>query len=256
LDEKSAMAFYKMKTAMAFYIIKPMNIERENRIFFYPIKRPEEWQQLLARPDKHWRTGYSPKALAHCWQEAGDFPQSVRKVFKDSGVKLFHDVKLLFAFPEYKVPLLGGRRASQSDIFVLAKGGGQLISIMVEGKVHEPFGETVAEWRAEGGRGKERRLDYLCQLLELDKDTINNIRYQLLHRTASAVIEAGRFNAPNALMLVHSFSETDECFDDYSQFLALFGAKGKPDSLVFARNFDGVNLYFAWVKGEEKYLGK
>jgi len=72
------MAFYKMKTAMAFYIIKPMNIERENRIFFYPIKRPEEWQQLLARPDKHWRTGYSAKALAYCWQEAGDFEKSHR----------------------------------------------------------------------------------------------------------------------------------------------------------------------------------
>lgn len=245
-----------MKCVRSFYIIKPMDIQKDNGIFFYPIKSPEEWRQLLAKPDKHWRTGYSAKALAHCWQEAGDFPRSVRRVFKDSGVELFHDVKLLLAFPEYKVPLPGGRRASQSDIFVLAKGSEQLISIMVEGKVHEPFGETVAEWRAEGGRGKERRLDYLCQLLELDKDTVNNIRYQFLHRTASAVIEAGRFNAPNALMLVHSFSETNEWFDDYSQFLALFGAKGKPDSLAFARNLDGVNLYFAWVKGEGKYLEK
>jgi len=49
------------------------------------------------------------KVSAYCWQEAGDFPQSVRKVFKDSGVELFHDIKLLFAFPEYKVPLPGGR---------------------------------------------------------------------------------------------------------------------------------------------------
>ena len=231
-----------------------MNIQKENGVFFYPIKSPEEWQQLLAKPDKHWRTGYSAKALAYCWQEAGDFPQSVRKVFANSGIKLFCDVKLLLAFPEYRVALLGGHRASQSDIFVLAKGCGQLISIMVEGKVHEPFGETVAEWKAEGGWGKGRRLGYLCQLLQLDKDKVNNIRYQLLHRTASAVIEANSFNAPNALMLVHSFSKTDEWFDDYSQFLALFDAKGEPDSLVFAKNLDDVNLYFAWVKGEGKYL--
>ena len=233
-----------------------MDIQENNRIFFSPIKSPEEWRQLLAKPDKHWRTGYSAKALADCWQEADDFPQSVRKVFKDSDVKLFHDVKLLLAFPEYKVPLPGGRRPSQSDIFILAKGSGQLISIMVEGKVHEPFGETIAEWRSEGGKGKERRLDYLCKLLELDKARISSIRYQLLHRTASSVIEAGRFNTTNALTLVHSFSETNEWFDDYSQFLALFGAKGEPDSLVFARNFDGINLYFAWVKGERKYLEK
>lgn len=93
-------------------------------------------------------------------------------------------------------------------------------------------------------------------MLKLAKDKVNNIRYQLLHRTASAVIEAGRFNAPNALTLVHSFSETNEWFDDYSQFLALFGAKGAPDSLAFARNLNGVNLYFAWVKGEGQYLEK
>jgi len=245
-----------MKSVRLFYTIRLMDIQKGNGIFFHPIKSPEEWRYLLAQPDKHWRTGYSAKALAYCWQEAGDFPQSVRKVLKNSGLRLFRDIKLLLAFPEYKVPLPGGRRASQSDISVLAKGDGQLISIMVEGKMHEPFGETVAEWRVEGGRGKERRLDYLCQLIGLDKDKVNNIRYQLLHRTASAVIEAGRFNAPNALMLVHSFSETKEWFDDYSQFLALFGAKGKLDSLVFARNLDGVNLYFAWVKGEGKYLGK
>jgi len=245
-----------MKSVRVFYIIKPMSIQKDKGIFFYPIKSPEVWRHLLAKPDKHWRTGYSAKALAYCWQEAGDFPQSVRKVFKNSGVKLFRDVKLLLAFPEYKVPLPGGRRASQSDIFVLAKGNEQLISIMVEGKVHEPFGETVAKWRDEGGRGKGRRLDYLCQLLELDKDEVNNIRYQLLHRTASAVIEANSFNAPNALMLVHSFSDTNEWFDDYSQFLALFDAKGEPDSLAFAKNLDSVNLYFAWVKGEGKYLGE
>ncbi len=233
-----------------------MDIQQDKGIFFCPINSPEEWRQFLAKPDKHWRTGYSAKALAYCWQEAGDFPQSVRKVFKDSSVELFHDIKLLLAFPEYKVPLPGGRRASQSDIFVLAKGSGQLISITVEGKVHEPFGETIGEWRDEGNRGKEIRLDYLCRLLDLDKEKVNNIRYQLLHRTASAVVEAGRFNAPNALMLVHSFSETNEWFDDYSQFLALFGVKGEIDSLVFARNLDGINLYFAWIKGETKYLEK
>jgi hypothetical protein len=237
-------------------IISLMDIQKDRRTFFCPTESPEEWRRLLAKPNKHWRTGYSAKALAYCWQEAGDFPQSVREVFKNSGVKVFDDVKLLLAFPEYRVPLPGGSRASQSDIFLLAKGDGQLISIMVEGKVHEPFGETIAEWRNEGGRGKERRLDYLCQVLELHKDEVNNVRYQLLHRTASAVIEARRFNAPNALMLVHSFSDSNEWFDDYSQFVASFGTKGEADSLVFAKNLDGINLYLAWVGGEAKYLKK
>jgi len=45
-------------------------------------------------------------------------------------------------------------------------------------------------------------------------------------------------------MLVHSFSRENEWFDDYQQFLALFGVRGGIGSLVFAKNIDGVNLYF------------
>ncbi|GAI08154.1 unnamed protein product, partial [marine sediment metagenome] len=82
----------------------------------------------------------------------------------------------------------------------------------------------------------------------------DNIAYQLLHRTASAIIEARSFKAENALMLVHSFSQSNERFEDYSRFLALFNLKAKPDSLFFAKNIDGINLYFCWVKGNSKYL--
>ena len=223
---------------------------------FVPANKPADWGPLLAKP-KHWKRGYSARALAYCWQEANDFPESIRNVFIKSGIGLFKNVKLLLAFPEYKVPLLGGRRASQNDIFILAKGNNQLISIMVEGKVSEPFDKTIAEWKSVKGKGKETRLKFLCDKLQLDEEQIDHIRYQLLHRTASAIIEARRFTAQNALMLVHSFSQSNEWFDDYRQFLALFGLNGiKPDSLVFAKNINGIDLYFSWVMGDKKYLDK
>jgi hypothetical protein len=57
-------------------------------------------------------------------------------------------------------------------------------------------------------------------------------------------------------MLVHSFSCKNEWFEDYQQFLALFGARGEINSLVFAKNIDGFNLYFGWAKGDEKYLNR
>jgi len=222
-----------------------------------PTNKPEDWKSLLADPDKHWRTGYSAKALAYCWQEANDFPQRVKDVFQKSGIGLFQNIELLLAFPEYKVSLPGGRRASQNDIFILAKGKNQLISIMVEGKVSEPFDKTIAEWKSVKGKGKKTRLKFLCDILQLDEEQIDHIRYQLLHRAASAIIEARRFTAQNALMLVHSFSQSDEWFDDYRQFLALFGLKGiTPDSLVFARNINGIDVYFGWVRGDERYLSK
>lgn len=225
---------------------------------YLPATSAEDWRRLLARPEKHWKTGYSAKSLAYSWQNGEGFPASVQTVFSSSGIDLFQKAELLLAIPEYQVPLPGGRRASQNDIFVLATGNGQLLSIMVEGKVAESFGDTVADWKSPSTPGKCERLRYLCDLLELPEEQVEHIRYQLLHRTASAVIEARRFDAGHALMLVHSFGQSseegNESFQDYCEFLDLIGTKGEMDSLVSGRNLSGTNLYFAWVNGDKKYL--
>jgi hypothetical protein len=215
--------------------------------YFIPANTPEDWKQLLADPDKQWKTGYSAKSLAYSWQKREDFPHSVKRVFRDSGINLFQDIELLIAFPEWKVPLPGGRRASQNDIFVLARGSNQLVSIMVEGKVREPFGEIISEWKSDRSKGKQTRLSYLCDLLRLDKEQVGHIRYQLLHRTASALIEAKRFNAQNALMLIHSFSQENDGFQDYCQFLSLFKLKGRMNAIGRPINIGGIRLYFGWV---------
>jgi hypothetical protein len=44
---------------------------------YVPANKPEDWQALLAEPDKHWKPGYSAVALAQCWMEAEGLPQSV-----------------------------------------------------------------------------------------------------------------------------------------------------------------------------------
>jgi hypothetical protein len=46
---------------------------------FRSINNPEDWRQLLAKPNGHWKTGCSAKALAYCWQEAKDFPPEVSR---------------------------------------------------------------------------------------------------------------------------------------------------------------------------------
>lgn len=226
---------------------------------YVPASKPEDWRKLLAKPRKHWKRGYSAKTLAYCWQEDDGFPKSVRKVFRNCEIELFKNIKLLLAFPEYKVSLPPkGGRPSQNDIFILARGGEQLVSIAVEGKVAEPFGETVVQWKSKDSEGKRKRLKFLREELQLEKIQIDHIRYQLLHRTVSAILEAKKFNAENALMLVHSFNKSDEWiegFEDYRNFLALYGLKDvQPDSILFAKSIDGVDLYFGWVKGEKKYL--
>jgi len=224
--------------------------------FFVKTSNPEEWQSQLAEPNKQWKTGYSAKALAYCWMEAEGFPSSVRRVFQRSEYGVFKNIEFLVGFVEYKVPLPPRGHPSQNDILVLAKNKKDLIIITVEGKVFEPFGETVGDWLRDESTGKKTRLKDLSDLLQLNQDNLQEIRYQLLHRTASAVIEAKRFNASTALMLVHSFSPNREWFDDYSNFASLFGITAQRNAIHFAKGLDDVNLYLAWITGEKEYLTK
>ena len=228
-------------------------MKRTSKIFI-PSKSPEDWKGLLAEPDKQWKTGYSAKALAYCWEEAGGFPKSVQKVFSQTSYPLFKGMIPLLILPEYQVPLPGGARPSQNDIFVLAHSNEGLVTITVEGKVKEPFGPTVSEWLKNSSPGKQLRLEFLRERLELMNDSLDHIRYQLLHRTASVLIEAKWFNASSAVMLVHSFSQDQAWFEDYNEFLKLFDQIGKPDSVTFVGKKDGIDLYFSWVTGEDRYL--
>jgi len=220
-----------------------------------PTKSPEDWKVFLA-DEKHWKSGYSAKALATCWENAKGFPASVKSVFDRSGISIFKNIEVLLAIPEYKVSLPGGSRASQNDLFVLANGGGKLISIAVEGKVSEDFGTIVSEWMKSKDKQtkKNTRLTFLLDKIKLNNKPVENIRYQLLHRTASAVIAAEKFSASNALMMVHSFSQTYEHFDDYEKFLSLYNLSAKKDTMIGPVDINGINLFFAWVKGEAEYL--
>jgi len=222
-----------------------------NRVYI-PSKKAEDWKQFLADPEKQWRRGYSARTLAHCWQDADGIPNHVKKVLCQATE--LTDLEALIVIPEYQVPLPGGARPSQNDIWVLGRTEKDLVSIAVEGKVGEPFGPTIGEWGPNSSGGKKERYNFLCSVLGLDTEPPEDIRYQLLHRTASAIIEAKRFHANHAVMLVHSFSLSDKWFPDYECFISLFGASAAVDKTVSVGKRSGVWLHFAWVKGEEQYL--
>jgi hypothetical protein len=214
----------------------------------------QQWAPFLAEPVKHWRTGFSARTLAYSWQEAQGFPTEVKNVL--SSAVAFHNIELLLGIPEHQVPLPGGTRPSQNDIWVLARADANLVSIAVEGKVGETFGPTVEDWLSEPTPGKSDRLAFLRIQLGLNVEIPGTIRYQLLHRTASAVIEASRFCAPHAIMLVHSFSQTHERFGDYAAFAKLFGVEVEINRLVSVGSVNGIGLHLCWVCGNELYLAK
>lgn len=223
---------------------------------YIPTSGIEYWRRLLADPDKHWRTGFSARSLAYAWESAKDFPPEIQDLFTHSE-RPFHNVELLLAIPEHKVlmPTSSGH-PSQNDLFVLAKDSSNgLMAITVEGKVSESFDKNLSEWNAQGSPGKEKRLAFIKDTLGLADEIPARIRYQLLHRTASAILEAKRFTARSAIMIVHSFSQSNLWFDDYQAFLKIFGVvDAKIGKLYFLTELFGIKVYSGWARGEEKFL--
>ena len=223
----------------------------------------DQWRQLIANPELHWRIGYSARTLAHCWSAANGLPQSVQRLFAVWGTEPFDDFRVLLVRPELKVSLAGLGHDSQTDAWVLGRNQAELISISVEGKVDEPFGdETLAQWLADPTKNRLERLGELSNLLGIPalcndqgvpQDYAQNVRYQLLHRTASAIKLAKVYNAQHAMLLVHSFSEHHTGLEDYKEFLALFGAAGGIDKITFCGRRSGIQLWSGWVCGEPEF---
>jgi len=213
-----------------------------------PSAGPESWQALLAKPELHWATGYSARTVAHSWEAAAGLPPEVGALL----TPVFGPVDLLFAIPERKTPLPGGRRESQSDVFALVRHAEGLVACTIEGKVDEPFGPTVAEFRVGMSPGKAERIDYLCKLLGID-ECPGEIQYQLLHRTASALIEAERFFAHDAAMIVHSFSPEMRWFEAFRGFCGLLGHDAEPGKPTLVTVPSGKRLLLGWACGDQRF---
>lgn len=238
---------------------------------YVPARSADAWRPLLARPERHWVPGRSAHALAHAWQAAADggapggWPPEVRAVL--AGDPDLANAEALLVLPEHVTPLPGGRRGSQTDALALARADDGLAVVGVEGKAGEPFGPTVDEWQAgrtpadragEGARpGRQQRLAFLMEALGLDA-LPGAIRYQLLHRTAAALIEADRFAARHAVVLVHAFDPPgpdgrQAGFEDYAAFVALFGGAARSGILASVDGPIGARgvarLHFGWAAG-------
>jgi hypothetical protein len=211
-----------------------------------PAAGVDDWKKLLADPDKHWREGYSAHALATRWQSARGFPREMSEVFAAGGLT---DVQMLIGVPEHKVPLPGGVRASQTDLWVLARTNDGLISLLWKVRYGSPSVQRLLSgWPS---RVQARRSwSALCDLLSISKDCDRALRYQLVHRTASAVLEAKRFHAAKALMVVHSFSAHRDGFADFQSFAGQLGATiSRPGELHRVGITSGVELFVGWAEG-------
>jgi hypothetical protein len=206
---------------------------------------PHDARAYLADPIKHWRPDHSALELATSWIGAAGIPQSVADVL--ATCPTYGGCRLIEGFFEREVELGTKGRPSQTDLLALVALANGYGVIAVEGKAREPFGPLVSEWN--DGPGKQARLDGLCDELGLDSSTVGHLRYQLFHRTVSALIEARRYGAHEALMLVHSFDGANSSLDAYLEFAGALGLTDAAVNAITSPTVRGdVTLRLGWVK--------
>jgi hypothetical protein len=213
----------------------------------------EDWQGLLAKPVLHWKEGASAMTAAAAWEDAADcLPPEVGTLLTASTVPEMIDLALLAAIPEWQVALPGGTTHSATDILALCRNDLGLCVLAVEAKVLEDFGPRLEEKRRSPTPGQLERLEYLHALLKVPHFE-DDIRYQLLHRTASALLTAQQFHAKTAVMLVHAFATPADRMICFQAFCAAMGAEQVAPGIWRVPRFTTPTLYLAWCAGNEEH---
>jgi hypothetical protein len=209
-----------------------------------PVIEPEDVRPFLGKPYQLKR-GRSAWELAHSWISAERFPAPVREVLATPAD--FHDVVFEQGAFEKQTDIITPGGASQSDLLVLAHSADERVVILVEAKVDEGFGKLIAAW-TDRTPGEEYRLEHLRCFLGIGQGDLPHLRYQLLHRTASAVLEAQRRGLRRALVLVHSFDPGNHGVGDFLAFAHAFGIEGAGRGVVASpHRIQQVDLSLGWV---------
>lgn len=141
---------------------------------------------------------------AKLWVAAGgNLPRQVADIIGSDALRSAH-----FEFP---TTVRGGGR-SMTDIMAFVPDG----VIAVEAKARETFDEPVSEWIVAGARKSPASPPHRRSVIEwyagefgVSAGALMDCRYQLLHRTLSAVLTAQEAGATDTWMIVQSFASLD-----------------------------------------------
>ncbi|MGH7392803.1 MAG: DUF6946 family protein [Candidatus Rokuibacteriota bacterium] len=220
---------------------------------FLPSNGREAWRELLADRDRHWQQDKSAFECATAWESAQRSPRGLPTLVAtalDSHPSTAN-AELLVAIPELQVDLPGGGHPSQNDVWALLRGAAGTISLAVEVKSGESLDRLVGEWLADApsASGKPTRLQFLQHSLGLRGVDVSALRYQLLHRAASALVQAERFGARFAVLLIHSFGghADDKSREDYQRFAETMGCAPAFNAVVTVGRQATVPLLIGWL---------
>jgi hypothetical protein len=186
---------------------------------------------------EYWR---SPQArIDHLWRQLG--------------LALQGSADLHF---EYAVPVAGGRgKASFTDLMIIAEG----VALGIEAKFTEPPYESVGSWLGPSPTPNRRAvLDGWLGLIgrvvggPIDADSVRDLPYQLIHRTASVCSVDG----PRRHVVYQVFGETPSpCYaEQLLRLAAILGAGHRIGLAVLGCPFRPSGIYrqivASWDSGE------
>ncbi len=208
-------SFRRMRELEKTTLPSPEGVRRSKSPFLVPMLSPDEVRAHLGKPTQ-WKPLRSACELATAWFTAGDIPLSVRTIL--DSCEDYRGAALLHGIFEHGDDIEKTGRSTQTDLMLTLKLRDGFAAVAIEGKVDEAFGPKVEEWRKSGSPGKKRRLQVICDVLGLSPDAVDDLFYQLLHRSYAAVAQARRYGTKRAMMLVHSFSEANPTFAGADRF--------------------------------------
>jgi hypothetical protein len=189
------------------------------------------WRDRLASPETQWRRTFSAFETAVAWELAertpSGLPEPIAELFRGSG---YGEPLLAMAVAEHKVVLAGRGGDSQCDVWGLVKTDRGLVSMSVEAKASEGFGnqhEPLRTW-LDGGRSagsaknRRARWDGLAGFLPVSADYME-VPFQVLHRCGAAVVEARRMGLEHAAFVVQAFNAPESSFEACCRFGAALG---------------------------------
>jgi hypothetical protein len=164
---------------------------------------------------RHWKDGRSAKELARSWfrKDCASPPEELRLLLEGAfGTEMMFDE----ATPECIIEpddFKGEHR--NCDLVVLCRAGTQHITINIEAKADEPFGDTTVgdyyDRTADSRSNVPARIRHLSLAFfgRLPDEEVRKLQYQLLHAAAATLIEAAANRTELGLFLVHEFQSTN-----------------------------------------------
>jgi hypothetical protein len=184
------------------------------------VKELTDWRKWT-RPKRsyQWKAGRSAMELARVWftAPAPVVPPEVVAILETS--PLTKGAILQSGQPEYVTPLPELGEGRNHDLWLKGSVGEGLVTVCVEAKADEPFGEPIGAYvekvlarTARLGQGTKlpQRADTLLKMIFGEEASTrsmpwSNLRYQLLTGVAGTAIQAAKDNSYVGVFLVHEF---------------------------------------------------